>query len=182
MPSTQIAHAAAGDTDTALVVNGTSQYVAATTDAATFDIANAISIEAWVYATGSSCSGNIVGKATSYFLYCSSGILNYAMGGASSWSGVSTGIKIPTNEWHHIALTRAASTATAKIYFNGNLLYTGTADGAGSSALTNSNSPNLFNIGARNGGATFFAGSIDEVRLYNSEISEAQIKLSLIHI
>ena len=176
LPSTQIAHAAAGDTDTALVVNGSSQYVAATSDAATFDIANAISIEAWIYPTGASCTGNIVGKATSYFLYCSSGILNYAMGGASSWSGVSTGIKIPTNEWHHIALTRAASTATAKIYFNGNLLYTGTADGAGSSGLTNSNSPNLFNIGARNGGATFFAGSIDEVRLYNSEISEAQIK------
>jgi hypothetical protein len=173
-PFSQSAKAADGDSDSALVVNGTSQYVAATSDAATFDIANAISIEAWVYATGSTCTGNIVGKATSYFLYCTSGLLSYAMGGASSWSGVTTGIKIPTNEWHHIALTRAANTATAKIYFNGNLLYTGTADGAGSSALTNS--ANLFNIGARNGGATFFAGSIDEVRLYGSEISEVQIK------
>jgi hypothetical protein len=96
------------------------------------------------------------------------------MGGASSWSGVGTGIRIPTNEWHHIALTRAANTATAKVYFNGNLLYTGTADGAGTAALTNSS--NLFNIGARNGAATFFAGQIDEVRLYNSEISEAQVK------
>ena len=172
-----MAHAAAGDTDTSLVLNGSNQYVAATTDAATFDIANAISIEAWIYATGSSCTGNIVGKALSYFLYCDTGILNYAMGGASSWSGVTTGIKIPTNSWQHIALTRAAGTATAKIYLNGNLLYTGTADGAGSAALTNSAS--LFNIGARNGGATFFAGSIDEVRLYNTDISEAQIKTDM---
>lgn len=176
LTSTQsgLAIAAVGDYDSALTFNGSSQYVGATTDAATFDVANAISIEAWIYATGASCNGNIVGKATSYFLYCNAGILNYAMGGASSWSGVSTGIKIPMNEWHHIALTRAASTATAKIYFNGNLLYTGTADGAGTAALTNSTY--LFNIGARNGAATFFAGSIDEVRLYNTEISEAQIK------
>ena len=173
-PLVHTAKAAVGDSDTALAVNGSSQYVAATSDASTFDIANAISIEAWIYATGASCSGNIVGKATSYFLYCSSGLLNYALGGSSNWSGVNTGIKIPTNEWHHIALTRAANTATSKIYFNGNLLYTGNADGAGSGALRNS--ANLFNIGARDGGATFFAGSIDEVRLYSSEISEAQIK------
>jgi hypothetical protein len=168
------AYSTVGNSDTALAVNGSSQYVGATSDASTFDIANAISIEAWIYATGASCSGNIVGKATSYFLYCSSGLLNYALGGSSNWSGVNTGIKIPTNEWHHIALTRAANTATSKIYFNGNLLYTGNADGAGSGALRNS--ANLFNIGARDGGATFFAGSIDEVRLYSSEISEAQIK------
>lgn len=171
---TSPAFAATGDSDSALTFNGTNQYVQATSDAATFDISNAISMEAWIYPTGSSCSGNIVGKATSYFLYCDTGILNYAMGGAGSWSGVSTGIKIPTNGWHHIALTRAASTATAKIYFNGNLLYTGTADGAGTAALTNS--AFLFNIGARNGSATFFTGNIDEVRLYNTEISEAQIK------
>jgi hypothetical protein len=171
------AYSTVGDSDTALAVNGSSQYVGATSDASTFDIANAISIEAWIYATGASCTGNIVGKATSYFLYCVSGILTYAMGGASSWSGVGTGIRIPTNEWHHIALTRAANTATAKVYFNGNLLYTGTADGAGTAALTNSS--NLFNIGARNGAATFFAGQIDEVRLYNSEISEAQVKTDM---
>jgi len=173
-PFSQSANAADGDSDSALNVNGSTQYVAASSDASTFDITNAISIEAWIYATGASCTGNIVGKATSYFLYCSSGLLNYALGGSSNWSGVHSGIKIPTNEWHHIALTRAANTATSKIYFNGNLLYTGSADGAGSGALRNS--ANLFNIGARDGGATFFAGSIDEVRLYNSEISEAQIK------
>jgi len=173
-PFSQSANAADGDSDSALNVNGSTQYVAASSDASTFDITNAISIEAWIYATGASCTGNIVGKATSYFLYCSSGLLNYALGGSSNWSGVNSGIKIPTNEWHHIALTRAANTATSKIYFNGNLLYTGSADGAGSGALRNS--ANLFNIGARDGAATFFAGSIDEVRLYNSEISEAQIK------
>ena len=161
--------------DYALSLSGSSQYAAATTDASEFDISNAISIEAWIKPSAT-CTGNIVGKATSYFLYCNSGTLNYALGGASSWSGVDTGIKIGTNEWHHIALTRAASTAVVRIYLDGVLAYTGTADGAGTSALTNSNSPNLFNIGARNSGTTFFRGSIDEVRLYNTNISQAQIQ------
>ena len=74
--SPTLAVAAAGDADSALTFNGTNQYVGAASDASTFDISNAISLEAWVYPTGSSCEGNIVGKATSYFLYCVSGRLN----------------------------------------------------------------------------------------------------------
>jgi uncharacterized repeat protein (TIGR02543 family) len=163
--------------DYALTFNGTSQFAQASTDASEFDISNAISIEAWVYPT-STCTGNIVGKATSYFLYCvTGGILAYAMGGQNSWSGVSTGLTIRTNQWTHIALTRAASSASAKVYLNGSLAYSGTADGAGTAALTNSS--NLFNIGARNGEATFFQGSIDEVRLYGAEISQSQIQTDM---
>jgi uncharacterized repeat protein (TIGR02543 family) len=162
--------------DYALTFNGTSQFAQASTDASEFDIANAISIEAWVYPTAT-CTGNIVGKATSYFLYCNAGVLNYAMGGQNPWSGVSTGLTIRSNEWTHIALTRAASTAAANIYLNGSLAYSGTADGAGTAALTNSS--NLFNIGARNGGATFFPGRIDEVRLYSAAISQSQIQTDM---
>ena len=165
--------------DSALTLNGSSQYAAATSDVSGFDIANAITLEAWIYPTGTSCSGNIVGKATSYFLYCVSGVLAYAMGGASSWSGVSTGITIPVNQWSHIAMTRGASASTASIYLNGNLVYSGTADGAGASALTNSNAPNLFNIGARNGSATFFTGRIDEVKLWNVARTQAQVQNDL---
>jgi hypothetical protein len=105
------------DTDTAMVFNSSSsQYATASGDVAGFDITNAITIEAWIYPTGASCNGNIAGKATSYFVYCVSGDLSYAMGGQSGWSGVGTGITIPVNQWTHIALTRAASTAAANIY------------------------------------------------------------------
>ena len=165
--------------DSAISLNGSNQYAAATTDESGFDISNAITIEAWIYPTGASCNGNIAGKATSYFMYCVSGTLAYAMGGASGWSGVSTGVGIPTNEWHHVALTRAASTAAANVYLDGNLVYIGTADGAGTSPLTNSNAPNLFNIGARNGGATFFTGRIDEVKLWNVARTQAQVQEDL---
>jgi hypothetical protein len=169
-----VANPPSSDTDTAMVFNGTSQYATASGDVAGFDISNAITIEAWVYPTGSSCTGNIVGKATSYFIYCTSGTLSYAMGGQSGWSGVDTGITIPVNQWTHVALTRSASTAEANIYIDGNQIYSGTADGAGTSALTNSS--NLFNIGARNGSATFFEGQIDEVKLWNVARTASQVK------
>jgi hypothetical protein len=163
------------DTDTAMVFNSSSsQYATASGDVAGFDIANAITIEAWIYPTGASCSGNIVGKATSYFVYCVSGDLSYAMGGQSGWSGVSTGITIPVNQWTHIALTRAASTAAANIYIDGNLIYSGTADGAGTAALTNSS--NLFNVGGRDGSSGFFTGQIDEVKLWNVARNASQVK------
>ena len=171
-----VSYPPSSDTDSAMVfTSSSSQYAIASGDVAGFDIENAITIEAWVYPTGASCIGNIVGKATSYFLYCVSGVLSYAMGGQTGWSGVGTGITIRTNQWTHIALTRAASTPVANIYIDGNLLYTGTADGAGSSPLTNSNSPNLFNIGARNASADF-NGQIDEVKLWNLARSASQVK------
>lgn len=168
-----VSYPPSSDTDSAMVFNGSTQYATASGDVAGFDIANAISIEAWIYPTGASCNGNLVGKATSYFIYCVSGVLSYAMGGASAWSGVSTGITIPVNQWSHIALTRAESTAAANIYIDGKLQYSGTADGAGTAALTNSS--NLFNIGARDAGATFFPGQIDEVKLWNVARSASDV-------
>ena len=177
--TTTVSNPSSSETDSAISLNGSNQYAAATADESGFDISNAITIEAWIYPTGASCNGNIAGKATSYFVYCVSGTLAYAMGGASGWSGVSTGVSIPTNEWHHVALTRAASTAAANVYLDGNLVYIGTADGAGTSPLTNSNAPNLFNIGARNGGATFFTGRIDEVKLWNVARTQAQVQEDL---
>lgn len=158
--------------DTALDFNGTSQYGAAGNSTAlrTF---NAITIEAWVMPQAS-CTGNIIAKANDYALYCNLGELNYALGGTSNWVGVSTSIVLPANEWHHIALTRAASTNVVNIYFDGALLYTGTADGAGTGSIKNSTGTFL-NVGARAQAATFFNGLVDEVRIFNAVRSEAQV-------
>ncbi len=174
LPQTFLTSANAVDyqSDTALDFNGTSQYGAAGNSTAlrTF---NAISIEAWVMPQAS-CTGNIIAKANDYALYCNLGELNYALGGAGSWVGVSTSIVLPANEWHHIALTRAASTNVVNIYFDGALLYTGTADNAGTGSIKNSTGTFL-NIGARAQAATFFNGLVDEVRIFNAVRSEAQV-------
>lgn len=168
----QSAHAVDYQRDTAIDFNGTSQYGAAGNSTAlrTF---NAISIETWVMPQ-TACVGNIIAKANDYALYCNAGELNYALAGTSAWSGVTTSIILPANEWHHIALTRAASTNVVNIYFDGALLYTGTADGAGTGSIKSSTGTFL-NVGARAQTATFFNGLVDEVRIFNAVRSEAQI-------
>jgi hypothetical protein len=169
------------DIDSAINLNGSSQYAAATSDVSGFDIANAITLEAWIYPTGDSCNGNIVGKANSYFLYCVSGSLAYAMANSSgTWSGVGTGITIPTGEWSHVAMTRGLNADAANVYFNGNLVYRGTADMAGTGALFNS--ANNFSIGTRNisgSNSGFFTGRIDEVKLWNVARTQAQVQSDL---
>jgi hypothetical protein len=160
------ANAAVGDTDQYMILNGSTQYGGNTT-AATLDSFNAISIELWINPSGSVCSGNLVARRNAFAIYCTStGYLNYALQGAVGWSGVDTGFLVPTNEWHHIALTRAANTNSVNMYYDGQLFYTGTADGAQTSSISSASSTPL-NIGARNNSTTFFNGAIDEVRISN---------------
>lgn len=158
--------------DTSIDLNGTNQY-GYTGDSIPLRTFNAITIEAWIMPQAT-CNGNIIVKSGDYGIWCSSGNLAYGFGGASVWVGEQTLISIPTNEWHHVALTRSASTDVAKLYFDGQLLYTGTADSAGAGSIRSSTNTFL-NIGARAQGATFFNGLVDEVRIFNSVRSEAQI-------
>jgi hypothetical protein len=174
LASFHASHAVEFEADTVFVSDGTAEFAAAGNSTAlrTF---NAITIEVWIK-PAVTCVGNIVAKLYDYALYCSVGEISYAFAGTStSWVGVTTGAAIPTNEWHHIAITRAASTNVAKFYLDGQLVYTGTADNAGTSAIKNSSNSYL-NIGARGQSSTYFNGSIDEVRIFNAARTEAQIE------
>lgn len=167
------AHAVDFESDTAFVADGTAKYGAAGNSTAlrTF---NAITIEAWIKPTGT-CAGNIVTKLNDYTLTCSSGDFAYGFGGTSTnWVGINTGVTAPSNEWHHIAITRAANTDSVNLYLDGQLTYSGTADGANATAIKNSSSTYL-NIGARGQSGTYFNGAIDEVRIFNTVRTEAQI-------
>jgi hypothetical protein len=167
------AHAVAFERDTAIDLSGSSQYGYAGNSTAlrTF---NAITIQFWVR-PDVTCSGNMVAKLSDYAVYCSAGELSYAFGRTGvTWVGVNTNVKIPTNEWHHIAVVRPASTATAYVYIDGQLHYTGTADSASTSAIGSTTS-SFLNVGARGQSSTFFNGMIDEVRIFNAARTEAQI-------
>ena len=167
------AQAATFERDTAIDLNGSAQYGYAGNSTAlrTF---NAITIEFWAK-PDVTCSGNMVAKNLDYAIYCSAGELNYAFSRTGvSWVGVSTNIKIPANEWHHIALVRPASTATAYVYIDGQLSYTGTADAASTSAIS-SNTSTFLNVGARGQSTTYFNGIIDELRIFNTTRTEAQV-------
>ncbi len=163
------------ETDTALFFNessaaGQHARLESSTALGTF---NAISLQMWVKPlAGSACAGNLLSKADNFALYCvSGGTLAYALSGAGAWVGVSTGIPIPAGSWSHIALTRIASTGTngVKVYLNGQHVFTGSADGAGTSPIGNSNTTFLNFAGRNNSGD--FRGSIDEVKIWREDRS-----------
>ena len=82
---------------------------------------------------------------------------------------------VPVNEWSHIALSVDVGTSTT-LYFNGRAVGTDTnaAHGANINAAK-------FTIGST-GGATkysFFNGGIDQVKVWNSVLSESQVAKSM---
>jgi hypothetical protein len=165
------------DTDTALTFSA-GKYAWAP-DSDELDVTSAITLEAWVYqtATISGTWNMVMNKEYSYELGTIGTTWYFGLQGSGGWAGVNTGISTKLNEWQHIALTRAAGSSTANLYQNGQLVWTGTADGASTGNLTNSSQP--FTIGGRSSdGVTFsspFVGNIDEVRIFRSARSQAEI-------
>ncbi|MCX6444720.1 MAG: hypothetical protein NTY85_04205 [Actinobacteria bacterium] len=165
------------ETDTALTLS-TGKYAWAP-DSSELDVTSAITLEAWVYqtATISGTWNMVMNKENSYELGTIGTTWYFGLQGSGEWAGVNTGISTQLNEWQHVALTRASGSSTAKFYINGQLVWTGTADGASTGNLTNSSQP--FTIGGRSSdGVNFsapFVGNVDEVRVFRSERSLAQI-------
>ncbi len=165
------------DTDTALTFSA-GKYAWAP-DSDELDVTSAITLAAWVYqtATNSGAWNIVMNKENSYQLGTFGSIWGFGLQGSGGWTGVQTGISTRLNEWQHVALTRASGSSTANFYINGQLVWTGTADGASTGNLTNSSQP--FTIGGRSSdGVTFsspFVGNIDEVRVFRSARSQAEI-------
>ncbi len=159
------------DTDTALTLNGTSQYAEVVDSAdSLFDITGNITLEAWVFPT-SSCTSDqgIISKFNSYMLYCGGGAWKYVFDAdGASWSGTGTTIAIRQNEWQHVAFVK--SSTTLFIYINGQLLATITGQPSTMSANNGA-----FSVG-RYGSGNYFQGRIDEVRVYNTARTQADIQ------
>jgi hypothetical protein len=180
----QAAHAAVGDVDTSVTLNGSTQY-AWVADDNSLDVANALTVEAWVKPTSISTCGSsdtciILNKENSYELAIYNGTYQHAILGTSTgaWVFQDTGVKAVINEWHHVAITRALNTYTTKFYLDGVLAATDSnGDGAGTSTISNSIYP--FTIGARSSnGVTFtskFTGQIDEVKVWGVERSATNV-------
>lgn len=155
-------HGLQAQTNYALVFNGINQYVSIGAPIAS----NAsYTKEAWVYATNTSGPRNIISSLNSPF-WISNGTL-YA-GQAGNYTRVSDPVAIPVNRWIHVAVTYDAGTATMRLYRDGNLVSTATS-------VPNYSSENEF-IGSHAGTASYFAGRIDEVRIWNIALTATQIK------
>jgi hypothetical protein len=178
------------DTDTTYssnVATSAATVYATGGETSSLSITGAITLEAWVRPTGLNDGGwsMVVNKENAYELGITSsagsgvGYWSYGLQG-SSWSGVTTNILARLNEWHHVAITRAAGANTVNFYLDGHLAFTGSADGAGTGAINNPSRP--FTIGARwNDGTGYlaqFKGQIDQVKVFNSARTANEIAIS----
>jgi len=156
----------------ALSFNGTSNLVSVS-DAATLDLTNGITLEAWVQPTAiSGWQTAILKEGTSalvYALYANEdpvGPAGYvSISGDKSVTGTGT---LPLNTWSHIAMTYDG--ANMRLYLNG--VQVRVRAQTGSTAVSNG----MLRIGGNTVWGEYFAGLIDEVRVYNRALTAAEIQ------
>ena len=164
---------AAGKFGSALTFDGTSSQVNIP-DNTTLDLTNGMTLSAWVYPTNASAAWRTVILKESaadlvYGLYSSSNTgfpqgMRFAGGVAQAASGTAA---LPVNTWSYLAVTYDG--ANVRMYVNAVL--TGTIAATGNMA----NSANPLRIGGNAIWGEFFAGRIDEVRIFNRALPVAEV-------
>ena len=84
---------------------------------------------------------------------------------------VTSSVLLSAGTWQHVAITWNAATSEVKFYLNGALAQTVINASVVNAPL---DSDNLL-VGLWLGGGSYFAGAIDELRIYNSILSETGI-------
>ena len=90
--------------------------------------------------------------------------------GTPDVSVVSTTGGYDNGAWHHVVFTRTKATGALALYVDG--AAAGTATGASTASLSG---PASLNFGRIQSGGNYFAGSLDEVAIYNVVLSPATI-------
>ncbi len=152
----------------ALQFNGTSSLVTVA-DSASLDLSTGMTLEAWVYPTSLGGWRDIIYKANDiYFLEgCTPTGLAPCVGGTFSSATLYGTNALPLNRWSHLAATYDG--VTMRLYVDGVQV---------SSRLQTGNiaaSTDPLTIGGDLISSQFWAGRIDEVRVYNRALSAAQI-------
>ena len=144
--------------------NGSGDYI----DIPTISIPDAITAAAWVYSDNFVQNGFVVAKNpvnTQWALFFESdGLLKWRGGGLES----NVACAAPSNSnWHHVVGKQKGRAGS--LYVDGVLCASGTVPAIG-------NAPSSINIGRYDTvGFHYFTGRIDEVRIYNRALSDAEI-------
>jgi hypothetical protein len=165
-----------GRTGGALSFDGVNDWVTID-DALDLRFTNAMTLEAWVRPTANDNWRTAVIKERpgdlSYALY-SSGIARPSVHISTSTgaAGSATGPTAPAlNTWTHLAATYNGS--TVRLYVNGVQVATGNRSG------TLFSSTGAVRIGGNSIWGEWFAGQIDDVRIYNTVLTAAQIQTDM---
>ena len=172
------------ETDTAATFNGDffrGQYGSG------MYINDTFTVQGWLK-PATTCDG---GTACSIFSYegvlvlkVSSGTFHYALYGYNSgWNWIDTGVKFPSGEWHHFALTKRLTYNRANavdLHIDGNLAYTNSGSPYLNSGATNTTtdvvntSDTWWYIGARVDSTRYY-GALDEFKLWKVARTSAEI-------
>jgi hypothetical protein len=166
----------------ALSFNGASSYVDLGNPAA-LQLTGSMTIEAWVKATSNPANdGQILAKSNlgGWQLKTSPDTGPYTFGVSVSGTSTTKAQRYSTatralNTWYHVAGVYDSASQTLSTYVNG-ALDNGTLRGVIPASQFNQN-VNV-NIGRRSGGY-YFNGVIDEVRIYNRALSQAEIRADM---
>jgi glucose/arabinose dehydrogenase/PKD repeat protein len=161
-----------GKFGSALSFNGTSARVTIP-DAPGLRLTNGMTLEAWVYPTAvSSAWRDVVYKGDdNYYLSATSTNSSRPVGGAvfSGSYGEAVGqAALATNTWTHLAMTYDGQ--TLRLYANGTEVSSKQQTGS----IRTSTNP--LQVGGDAFYGQYFAGRIDEVRIYNQALTAAQVQ------
>ncbi|MFY7964900.1 MAG: CARDB domain-containing protein [Chitinophagaceae bacterium] len=154
-----------------LSLNGSNQY-ASIPHNQNLNCSNQITLEAWVYPTAFNTTyPSIVAKNNAGSAYeldlKNDGTIQFELFINGTQRALNGG-GISLNQWTHVAATYNGS--QMRIYQNGVLVATANYSGV----IGNNTSP--VTIGARSGGGALFAGKIDEVKIWNTALTQTQLR------
>ena len=139
------------------------------------NITGAITIEAWVRRNALDHRHDILGKSgEGYNFFIESSTLQHrlvfqAQDTGGTWRNVGSAANaVPNTNWHHVVVTYERP--TVRFYVNGRDWGIGIRD----FDMRSTTGP--LHIGGMSGWAVFFNGLIDEVRIYNRALTEAEIR------
>ena len=170
-----------GQSGKAISLDGTNDYGSVTSGTA---ISGDFTVEAWVNPsslTGDRCIlSTLSGTGQSFSLMLSgTGIISVDLGTGLGWITTvadATGLSMATDTWQHIAVSVTAGTpGSFSIYLNGQLVATGVIMGT----PLFSDGTRLVNIGFNPAGAEYFAGYIDDVRVWSTPLSGDDIRTNM---
>jgi hypothetical protein len=186
---------ALGAVNDAFSLDGSNQYVLIGQPVpADLQIQNNITLSAWIYPTvyptnlGSGAYGFIMGSqddgvygGTTLF-YSNDGQTNappghidFQIGDESSWHNTVTESQVPLNQWTLVTATRSAGTAAAQIYYDGVAQPVFSPDPVWNGTISYP-AGDWFAIGQEVNENRPFTGLIDEVQVYNTALSAAQVQ------